>query len=322
MAVTIGGLMLSTVLTSQAADKGDLELVSAKVASSPADAGSAEWNKAKEARFVLAGAGTFEGKNLDIAVKSVHTKDMVFYRLDWADKDKSMGKKQWTLKDGKWAKKKANEDRLGILFEINRINKFATKGCAVLCHNQSKNVKEWYFAVESNKEKGDLWHWKAVRSNPVGYTEDGYVIANPSKEPGKGRKRDAGNAKAKAKGNATKDKKMPAYMQDPAQKASIPGSLVASEAIQISDYSGIAEGTTIPGYMVNKNWTGSFADVKTIGIWKDGRWTVFMSRKLTTGNEDDTQFNTRKKYPFAVAVFDNSGDENSYNSEPLMMMFK
>ena len=302
------------------AKAGDLVLTSKKVSSAPSDAGSSEWNKAKESKIVLTGAGSVEGKVIELKTKSVFTKDEIFFRLEWPDKDKSMNKKRWKFSGGKWTQIKADEDRLGAVFEINRVNKFATKGCAVLCHNESKNEKEWYFAVSSAKEKADMWHWKAVRSNTVSYTEDGYVTTNPSKKPEKGRKRDAGSGKAK--GNSTKDKSKPMYMQDLAKSASIPGSLLVSHAAEIKDFSIFKEGDEIPGYMLNTPWTGSFADVKTTGVWKNGNWTVMMSRKLETGYDDDVQFNTRKKYPFALAVFDNAHEHNSYNSEPLKLQFK
>lgn len=299
---------------------GNLDLVSQTVSSAP-DSGSASvWDKAAETQFELLGAGKFAGNKLNIQVKSIHTDDMVFFRLTWPDKEKSMAKKSWLFKDGVWTQVKADEDRLGMVFEINRIDKFATKGCAVLCHNQSKNDKDWYFAVSSKKEKGDLWHWKSVRSNPVGYTEDTYVTFNPSEDPEKGRKRDAGDGNAK--GNATKDKKGPAFMQDPAKPASVPGSLLTTEAVQIAEFDGFKEGDTLSGYLVNPNWTGSYADLKTEGVWENGQWTVFISRKLDTGNEDDVIFNPRKKYSFALAVFDNSHEHHSYNSDPLKLSFK
>jgi hypothetical protein len=57
-------------------------------------------------------------------------------------------------------------------------------------------------------------------------------------------------------------------------------------------------------------------------VWQNGKWTVMMSRKLETGYDDDVQFNTRKKYPFALAVFDNAHEHHSYNSEPLKLQFK
>ncbi len=314
-------MVFQSSIAESASAKGDLVLVAKKVKSAPANAGSSQWDKAKESKIVLTGAGKFEGKNLELKSKSVYTKDEVFFRFEWSDKDKSMNKNRWKFTGGKWNKIKANEDRLGVLFEINRVTKFATKGCAVLCHNESKNEKEWYYAVNSSKEMADLWHWKSVRSNPVGYAEDGYVKDNPSKDPEKGRKRDAGSG-TKAKSNRTKDKSKPAYMQDPSKSASIKGSLLVNEAVKITDAAAFKEGDEIPGYMLYTAWKDSFADVKTKGVWKDGKWTLMMSRKLKTGNDDDVQFNTKKKYPFATAVFDNSGGENSYNSEPLKLQFK
>jgi len=314
-----GAAALSLLVIQGAGAADDRALVSAAVKAVPADAASGVWSKAKEANIQLTGAGKFEGKKLNLKLKSVHTKDMVYFLFDWPDTEKSMAKKEWVLTDGKWQATKADEDRLGVIFEINRIEKFATKGCAVLCHNESKSDKEWFFATSSSKEKGDLWHWKSVRSNPAGFTEDTYVSANPSKKPEAGRIRDAGNGKAK--GNKSKDGK-PAYMQDPAKTASVPGSLLTTEAVEISSYEGFTEGTKIPGYLVNPDWTGSFADLKTQGVWKDGHWTVFVARKLDTGNGDDLKFNTRKKYPFAVAVFNNSHESHSYNSEPLKLSFK
>jgi len=302
--------------------KGDLVLTAKKVKSAPADAGSSQWGKAKESTLVLVGAGKVEGKTIELKAKSVFTKDEIFFRLEWPDKDKSTNKNAWKFAGGKWVKQKANEDRLGVMWEINRIDKFATKGCAVLCHNESKDNKEWYYSTSSKKEKGDLWHWKSVRSNPVGFTEDGFVVDNPKKEPEKGRKRDAGNKAYKAGNNRTKDKKGPAYTQDPAQKASIPGTLLKTEAIELTSAHTPKEGDWLPGYVLNTDWKDSFGDIKTQGVWKDGKWTVVMSRKLDTGYDDDVQYNTRKKYPFAIAVFDNAHEHNSYNSEPLKLQFK
>ena len=302
------------------AKAGDLVLTSNKVKSAPSDAGSAQWNEAKESKIALTGAGSVEGKSLELRAKSVYTSDQIFFRFEWADKDKTLNKNRWKNSGGKWSKFKGDEDRLGMVWEINRIDKFATKGCAVLCHNESKNEKEWYYAVSSSKEKADMWHWKSVRSNPVGYTEDGFVTTNPSKKPEEGRKRDAGSGKAKS--NQTKDKSGPAYMQDSSKPASVEDALLVSEAVEIKADTPLQDGQEIPGYMLHTEWKDSFADVKTNGVWENGKWTLVMSRKLDTGYDDDLQFNTRKKYPFAVAVFDNAHEHNSYNSEPLKLEFK
>ena len=317
----IGAFAALQTPVAQTQSKGDLVLTSKKVKSAPADAGSSVWNQAQEAKIVLTGAGSVEGKVIELKTKSVYTGDEIFFRFEWPDKDKSMNKNRWKYSGGKWSKIKGDEDRLGVVFEINRIDKFATKGCTVLCHNESKNEKEWYYAVSSSKEKADMWHWKAVRSNPVGFTEDGFVTTNPSKKPEEGRKRDADNG-TKAKSNRTKDKSGPAYMQDPSKTAPMPDTLLVSQAVEIKGNPGFKDGDEIPGYMLYTDWKGSFADVKTQGVWQNGKWTVMMSRKLETGYDDDVQFNTRKKYPFALAVFDNAHEHNSHNSEPLKLEFK
>lgn len=319
-AVMICTLVVLQLTDAQTTPKGDLILTSKSVDSAPADVDSAEWNQAEESKIMLTGAGSVEGKNLELKAKSVYTEDAVFFRFEWADNDLTLNKNRWKFSGGEWTKIKGDEDRLGVVFEINRVDKFATKGCTVFCHNESKNEKDWYYAVSSPKEKADMWHWKSVRSNPVGFTEDGFVTTNPSKKPEEGRKRDAGSGKAAS--NRTKDKSKPAYMQDPTKSPSIPGSLLADEAVEIKDYSIFKEGDEIPGYMLNTSWKGSFADVRTKGVWANGKWTVMMSRKLNTGYDDDLQFNTRKKYPFGLAVFDNAHEHNSYNSEPLKFQFK
>ena len=66
---------------------------------------------------------------------------------------------------------------------------------------------------------------------------------------------------------------------------------------------------------------GSRADIKAVSRYADGSWSVILYRQLDTGHEDDTAFNPRKKYNFAMALFDDSADEDSYDSEVLSMPF-
>ena len=66
---------------------------------------------------------------------------------------------------------------------------------------------------------------------------------------------------------------------------------------------------------------GSRANIKAQSRHANGSWTVMLYRKLDTGYDDDVAFNPRKKYNFAMALFDNSGDEDSYDSEVLTLQF-
>ena len=95
------------------------------------------------------------------------------------------------------------------------------------------------------------------------------------------------------------------------------GILLASHAVEITDYSVFKDGYTIT-YRMPKDFTESFADIKADSRYANGEWTVMLSRKLDTGNPDDTAFNPKRKYNFAMALFDNSG----YDSEVITLKFK
>jgi hypothetical protein len=109
-------------------------------------------------------------------------------------------------------------------------------------------------------------------------------------------------------------------MQDPARRPSVPGVLLREEAIPITDYSVFRVGDVVPARLPQKP-EGSRFDVKAVSRYADGRWTVMLSRKLTTGQDDDVAFDPRREYSFAVALFDDSGDENSYDSDVLTLRF-
>ena len=90
--------------------------------------------------------------------------------------------------------------------------------------------------------------------------------------------------------------------------------------MEIKDYSVFKSGDTVT-YRMPKVPEGSRADIKAVSRYADGSWSVLLYRQLDTGNDDDVAFNPRKKYNFAMALFDNSGDEDSYDSEVLTLQF-
>jgi hypothetical protein len=222
----------------------------------------------------------------------------------------------WQFDGGKWTHLKGDEDRISLLFEINRINNFATKGCAVTSHGPAgAPMKDFKFATATAAEKGDLWQWKAARSDPYKAVDDGWLT---KAEGNTGRKEDAGGGGDSR--NETADKSKPRFMQDPAKKPSVPGVLLAEETVEIADYSKFKTNDALT-YRMPKKPSGSRGDVRAESRYADGAWTVMLSRKLNTGNEDDVVFNTKKKYSFAMALFDDSMDADSYDSEALTLEF-
>jgi len=295
------------------------ETVSAQhVKAAPTGLDDPVWNQANAVQVSFEGKEKFEGKKASVTTKAVYTDDIIYFLLKWQDPTLSVSKESWQYDGQKWTHIKSNEDRISLLFEINRINKFATKGCAVVCHvpEGAPNAKDGKFGTSSAAEKGDLWHWKAARSDPAGFADDTWVTVISAEEGG--RKSDVGSGGDKK--NMTQDKSKPMYMLAPGKKLGKHGVLLDADAVEISDYATFKPGDAIT-YRMPKAPSGSRADIKAISSYANGGWTVMLYRKLDTGNDDDVAFNPRKKYSFAMALFDDSGDENSYDSEVLTLQF-
>lgn len=318
-------LALTLILGGMLLDSGELEgaakqvLTVKQVKKGPASLDDAVWQATEAIQIPFEGKEKFEGKKATVTTKAVYTQDSIYFLFKWDDPTLSVTKGAWKYDGQKWAHIKSNEDRISLLFEIERINKFATKGCTVVCHvpQGAPNAKDGKFGTSSAAEKGDLWHWKAARSDPAGFADDTWVTVISEKKGG--RKSDAGSGGDKK--NMTEDKSKPMYMLAPGKKLGKHGVLLAADAVEIADYSVFKAGDVVT-YRMPKQAEGSRGDIQAASSYADGGWTVMLHRKLDTGNEDDVALNPRKKYSFAMALFDDSGDENSYDSEVLTLQFK
>lgn len=292
------------------------------VLQAPAGPDDPLWRRTPPAEVLVRGRDSFAGEDVTVVARAVYTTDSLFFLFKWQDPTRSVSKRAWKFDGLNWTHLDGDEDRIAVLFEITRINGFATKGCAVVCHSPPDvPSKEWKFAVHTAEEKGDLWHWKAARSNPAGYADDGWltIAGNPSGSyRATGRRVDAG--KGGDVYNQTEDRIRPLYMQDPHKSPSAPGFLIYDEAVPVPDDVVFKPGDVLT-YRMPKMAEGSRGDVKAAGQYADGGWTVMLSRRLDTGHDDDVVFNPRRDYSFAIAVFDNTGEEHSKGIQALTLRF-
>ena len=268
------------------------------------------WDKAKSVEIQLEGKDKFAGRKKTVITRAVYTNDEIYFLFKWKDPTRSVIKQSWEFDGQMWRHQKGNEDRIALLFEITRIKNFASQGCTATCHGPYRQpASDYKFSTGTPGEGGDLWHWKAARSAPYHHADDNWLTEHSDTT---GRRYDAGTGGDMK--NEIIDKTRPLYMQDPAKNASAQGFLLTEEAIVIADYSVFKAGDVIT-YRMPEKYTGSRGDIKAFSRYGDGGWTVMLFRKLDTGHEDDVTFNLRKKYSFAMAVFDDSGNEDSYDTE-------
>ncbi len=258
------------------------ELVSASVAEAPAlDGGSSDevWKAAVElevtAKRPLA---PDKGASVSVTVRSIHTESDVYFLVSWEDSTEGVSHKSWVWNTDTKSYEQGDdrEDMFALAFE----------------HTGPFDA-DMLSGVEG---VWDVWHWKALRTNPQGYATDKthhYTLEKPS---GKAKSHTARNERdiwiARPEDAGTSVEK----------KQAAPGTF---------------KGERVPQYLPGKP-TGSAADVRARGSWSDGRWTLELARRLDTGHPDDTALELGRSYRIAVAVFDHTGEMDKASSVILL----
>jgi hypothetical protein len=308
-------------------------LVSKKVAAAPALDGSldAAWKSAPPLTVKVVGGKNLPGGTTDVTIRSVYAADSVYFMYQYKDATQSFQRSPWQKQaDGSWKKlKDANdkggdnnqyyEDKFAVLWNIST-PAFEQRGCMAACHTgEGKPYGNKYTA--NPVERLDMWHFKSVRTGSVGQTDDQYVDAtryDAEKNPNAGRKTEPKSSGGYVD-NMTEDKKGPKFALKGNKPA--PPYWILDTDKQPFDDSKYKAGDEVPGIIVAP-FTGDRGDVPTTMVWKDGVWTLVMSRKLVTGSEYDVQFtDLKKEYAFGVAVFDNAQVRHAYSTGVLKLVF-
>jgi hypothetical protein len=275
-----------------------------------------------------------------VTLRSLYDKEHVYFLVQYSDPTQSLARQPWVKQpDGTW-KQLTNkdssghentyyEDKFAMLWNINTAG-FEKKGCDVACHKARggkiagiEDTAPGRMYTDKPGETLDMWHWKSVRTNPVGQIDDQYIddTKDPKKNADWGRKGDSKTSGGYAD-NIKKDLPGPIFM------SKAPGAdkywIMATEKTAFVD--SFKPGDIVPS-MIVEPFTGSRADIEGKGVWKDGVWTIEIKRKLvTTGDkakEQDVQFDDLKKpYYFGLAVFDNTQINHVYHEGVHKLIFK
>ncbi len=247
-------------------------LIAAEIASSPTLDGVADdvaWRTARplklDVRRVMA---PNKGVKTEASIRAAYTSSHIYFLLSWKDPRADVSHKTWTWNaaTGAYVEGKDREDMAALAFELN-----------------GPFTADMLSPVETT---WDVWHWKALRTNPQGYAMDKthrYFRQQPDTKANKHEANDGSDiwiARPEDSGNSVEKK------QDAPAKH---------------------EGERVPQYLPGAP-TGSAGDVGAKGRWADGWWSVEFARKLDTGETDDTTFSPDRCYRMAVATFDRTGD--------------
>ncbi len=152
--------------------------------------------------------------------------------------------------------------------------------------------------LSGNLFTADIWHWKAARTNGLGLAQDKMTIITDKK------------TKKAYKGKADNGKTI--YIKRKSD--------AGSKFYKTTRYTS-KEKDIMPKYVLASSATGSIADVKAKGVWSNGQWTLELSRKLNTGNNDDVVFTAGQSVKGGIAIFDHSGNDDHSHSDNLNFLF-
>ena len=235
------------------------------------------------------------------------------------------------------------EDRLTLMLDDGKVPAFAAQGCWLTCHVGERDMpnvaskadaqkalkkndvrkylplsrtdpSDWS-TVKSDDELAklkaeggfvDLIQWRAHRSNPVGGADDGYVLQYRLFDKGKNH----------FASNMDNEKKQPKFMYDAKKfksKATTakavgtrdPFLIKDANAVPFDPSAGWKEGDMLPRYYLQPA-EDSAADNKGKGVWKNGMWTVVITRPLGLVNPDDKALKDGGVYSIGFAAHDDN----------------
>jgi hypothetical protein len=282
-----------------------------------------------------------------VKMKAVYTGSKICFTATWPDITKNDIQKVWTYSDGAWHSG-SPDDSFAVLWNINdSISGFNESGCDILCHKTGNpghsltmditgpppSRKLW----SGRNQKGDMWDLSLGISNVKGTVSDfafaindAYLKSPASIRPKIARRDDKFSGSAPWQKNAAFDsatgRELPVFKYANGLSLASTPYPALKQMTPINADSQFKEGDQLPYMMFSPGsvlWQGSKNDMRGKAVWKNGRWTLEIERKLNTGEDDDVKFNPSGglDYVFALAIF-NATVLGHTPSEPVTLRFK
>lgn len=84
----------------------------------------------------------------------------------------------------------------------------------------------------------------------------------------------------------------------------------------------IPTGTVIPGVIISGNYEGDRADVRGAAKWKNGHWTLELTRDLRTGSKFDHDFVSGRALYMWLNVFDHTQTRHTRHQRPVRILLQ
>lgn len=273
------------------------------------------WDKAQPLEVQLANGSSFDAGRTRVELRAMHNGDELFVRAAWADDDEDYFYWPWKKTEDGWQHMQTSEkdeytyyeDKFSLVFPIQQDGDFERFGCAASCHLH----EDWGWGFKGTDRWIDVWHWKAARTNPVGQVDDKYWAWVDLNAKDCGRHGDPKETGGYAK-NFSDEVEHPLFLPESLNEIT-KGSFPKEAAVPYSAdrAAAIEPGTIVPG-VVTEAFVGDRGQVSCVSYYDDGRWVLYIRRKLRTNSAYDVQFVPGHCYAFGCAAFDHAGKRHAH----------
>jgi len=185
----------------------------------------------------------------------------------------------------KFADKTENREHRTLLWDKNqKVYMTGPRREDVFVIKWSREFTPIDLTLSSDDEyKADIWYWKANRTDHSGFADDKFQLYSINKLP--------------ESVQLVSKTGRPHYLARSGDSGE-----AAYKVLVYEKY--VGDKASKFGY---QKPSGSRADIRAKGLWKNGFWTIEFQRKLDTGNQDDVQLIPPQRYLFGVSRFEIAG---------------
>ncbi len=308
------------------------------------------WQNATPLVIETHGGEGFVGGRTQIRIKALHNNDEIYFHMVWDDPTESLQhlplvktEQGWKVKENgfyRFDEKQFYEDKLAIM--LSNTCRTGADGTTHLGHKPLKDKpanwhgKGYHYSTDGNVR--DLWHWKAVRTNGMFQADDNVFTAPTKAQPGKRRYTAGYITDGKESGsyvmnwlwytpNGVTPKRLPV---DASSAPSSPIDVAISQGSFLTWFNAepykpfkdmYAVGTTMPSVLYKSNqFLGDRGDVRAFGVWRDGKWSLELVRRLDTHSSQDVAI--RSGVCMWVAAFDHAQIAHSRHNQGIRLQLE
>jgi cytochrome b subunit of formate dehydrogenase len=319
------------------------------------DPGDAVWARTKAVELHTNQGLNLPGGEVKVRVRGAHDRENAYLLFEWQDPSRSQKHLPLVKTAEGW---KVMESKYGI----NDENDYYEDKFAVMLSRSAKpgggatqmgpkplddkpapqHGRGLHYTTDGGIE--DVWHWKSVRTGPLGQFDDNYFGPPMNAEDPKKRYTGGYNQDPKTAGGFEQNWKkiegskfvqpkfLPkdmAALQAKMGKVNLDPSAhdegqfwmaLADTVPYTKELDTYPVGTVLPSVLIDKPFEGDRGEVAGVATWKDGWWRMEARRRLETGSLFDLPIE-QGTYLW-VAVFDHNQARHTRHNHPLRLQLE